>query len=372
MLYLFNSGYRRLYATNVLNTLFLPEGYVNDYRYRSEGQNVYIEPKTRAKLKSLIDHLAVIIYVDRFASGGYGYIPLRLGTVLATYEDSGMVFISLKLGKFLSVKDFSIFKDNLIKVASELPKLTDSNPKATNDGFYAIHSENIVFGENFIFGETAWGRTVDALHVTKDFEATETSNTIFIRSDIYKGSTLEGEVVSPILQNKVSRIPLNRGSLYELRLSYRYPNQLRDPAALCQVEVKSGENCIIATETTIPIDTHTNTIRIPFASKKYCEDNDCTITFSYTANDVKVTNLSVPSVGLSLRINEPASYWLQVIVALIIFAFSGVFLGIDYAKIDPLTFDAIWDNVTFPKILAGFAQAGSLFWFFRLGGKKVL
>ena len=34
MLYLFNSAFRSLYLTNVMNTLFLPAGYTNEYRYR--------------------------------------------------------------------------------------------------------------------------------------------------------------------------------------------------------------------------------------------------------------------------------------------------------------------------------------------------
>ncbi len=34
MIYLFNSAFRALYRANVLNTLFLPEGYTNEYRYR--------------------------------------------------------------------------------------------------------------------------------------------------------------------------------------------------------------------------------------------------------------------------------------------------------------------------------------------------
>jgi hypothetical protein len=49
MIYIFNSAYRPLYATNVLVTLFLPNSYINQYRYRHE---IHVDPILFKKLNN--------------------------------------------------------------------------------------------------------------------------------------------------------------------------------------------------------------------------------------------------------------------------------------------------------------------------------
>ena len=50
MLYVFNSAYRPLYTKNILNTLFLPYDWTNEYRYRHGQDSSNVGPETYAAL----------------------------------------------------------------------------------------------------------------------------------------------------------------------------------------------------------------------------------------------------------------------------------------------------------------------------------
>jgi len=80
MIYLFNSAYRPLYTRNILNTIFIPPGGINEYRYSVRGNDIHIAPGSCSEFKNAPAGIPiVIIFIDRFGRSGYEYHPLRKG-----------------------------------------------------------------------------------------------------------------------------------------------------------------------------------------------------------------------------------------------------------------------------------------------------
>ena len=74
MILLFNTAYRLGYLKNVLRTIYLPEGAVNEYRY-TIGVDQNISSKQALQLQALIGDSVLICFGDRYAAGGYEFHP---------------------------------------------------------------------------------------------------------------------------------------------------------------------------------------------------------------------------------------------------------------------------------------------------------
>src|SRR2546423_258254 len=98
MWYLFNSGFRSLYLENALRTLFLPPGATNEYRYKFRGARNQVASGTHERIKKARrgDPVA-ITFIDRYASGGYAYHPLRLATLVKVWEEDDYLYVRAQL-----------------------------------------------------------------------------------------------------------------------------------------------------------------------------------------------------------------------------------------------------------------------------------
>ena len=77
------------------------------------------------------------------------------------------------------------------------------------------------------------------------------------------------------------------------------------------------------------------------------------------------------NIALQYEIGETVGFWVQVVVALLLFSFVGALIGVDFAKVQPLTLRGL-ASASWIKILLGFIQTCILFWLFRLIGKKIM
>src|ERR1700756_600717 len=103
MLYLFNSAYRPLYLRNVMNTLYLPKGYGNEYRYKFTAPFPNISEDVRAAMSHLTKRSdCLVTFIDRYAPGGYQYHPLRRAKFLAYREEGQYAYFKVALQEFLS------------------------------------------------------------------------------------------------------------------------------------------------------------------------------------------------------------------------------------------------------------------------------
>src|SRR5580704_7955048 len=116
MLYLFNSAFRPLYLKNVLNTLCLPAGCTNEYRYRHAGEPRYVAPGLYSSLPKLkVGTECVVIFIDRFAEGGYSYHPLRLADYVLYRDENEYIHFRIRLGQFIYAKNSADFEQTLLQ-----------------------------------------------------------------------------------------------------------------------------------------------------------------------------------------------------------------------------------------------------------------
>jgi hypothetical protein len=371
MIYLFNSGYRALYRTNVLNTLFLPNGCTNEYRYRASGTPRYVAPDAYQSLKQAPrGEKAVIVFIDRFGNGGYVYHPLRLGELVITREENEQLFFRVKLQDFIYPRDLAEFNRQIAVslIPHGLPRLAGANPESTADGYYAIPANSIFEQkEGFHFGQAAWLQAVESLYKTKAFASTATDQVVFVRGELKNKSAV---TLAPSLQNDSAVYDILKNSNYELVLTYRYPLQLSDQTKRAELELELGENLRPLGGKTIGIDSHANSEGFVFATKKFLEDDESSISFKFNALEPGATLLG-PNRDLRFRIKDSRMFWLQIGLTLLLLSVLSVFMGIDLSKLKPLTLGNFFSQ-QWTKVLGGIAQTFVLFWMFRLIGKKVL
>jgi hypothetical protein len=370
MLYLFNSAYRPLYAANALNTLYLPTGYTNEYRYRHTGEPRYVSPAVfEAMPRFKAGKECVIVFVDRYSGNGYIYYPFRFGKYVTFRNVNEYTHLTIELGDFVYPRDLAASNQHLIQAIGTkgLPRLTDNDPDNRRDGNYVIDGDSI-FGHaaDFIRGEEAWNANVDAFSGTRMLRTDETQSPIFLRVDIQRNR----KRLNPKLKNDSSVFSLAKKTPYDLVFTYRYPRQRIDATAVAEILVETGDNLILLGSSRLRVNTHANSVVVPFSSKKYPEE---------TVGVVKVSPMTPggpPSLMLTqsdvrYKFSEPAFFVVQIWCALLLYSLFTALLGVDFSKLDPITVKAVL-AAAWPKALLGLPQAIALFWLFWLVGKKVL
>lgn len=385
MIYLFNSAYRSLYTRNVLNTLFIPKGGTNEYRYRARGAITHIAADSYGDfIKAASSEPVAIIFIDRFGNTGYIYHPLRMGRLVTCREEQDRLYFRVNLEEYVYPRNFATFNQVIKRSLGPmgLPCLKGNDPRKTDDGYYAIKAGSLFTVVNdFHWGEDAWKNAVEELCKTQAFTErnaqdivgreidTDLEEFVFVRCDICEQSTKK-QRVTPNLRKDWAVFDLLRGARYEFLLSYRYPPQLTNTSYTARVEAKFGENLRALGSTIINIDSYSNSVLLPFATKRHLEDNEDGVSFEFTSNRSKF-KLIGPDARLLFRFRESKRFWIILVILLLAFTTLSVIIGADFTKISPLT---IWNVVKalWVKVLAGFFQAAVLFFLFRLMGKKFL
>jgi hypothetical protein len=373
VLYLFNSAFRPLYVKNVLNTLSLPSGWTNEYRYRATGDPRYVSPEVYAQLPALSTGTeCVIVFIDRFGEGGYEYHPLRRGRYLSYGEVDGKVFFNIELGAFIYPRSVIGFGQHIVQALSThgLPSLTNGDPACTTDGSYVVIAGDI-FGrpQDHFTGEEAWAEAVEKLAETRAFSTTLTDTTVFFRSDVQERSA-NGTHLKPVLRDGLAVYAFRKDRQYDLSLTYRFPKQRTDTSAHAKVCIGFDDNLRALGDTMLTIDSYANRISTPFRSKRYVEDNSGRISLTST-DETGQPSVVIFDRPLQYELSESVGFWLQVVLALLLFSLAGAFIGVDFSKISPFSFGALW-GAAWTKVVAALFQFGALFWGFRLIGKKFL
>jgi hypothetical protein len=255
-------------------------------------------------------------------------------------------------------------------------------PLNADDGYYAIRAGSLFTAVNdFHWEEDAWQNAVEELRKTQAFRETSSlvvigqdEDTIpreflFVRCDICEQST-KRQRATPTLRRDLAVFDLLRGLRYEFLLSYRYPPQLVNTSYTAEIEAKFGENLRVLGSTSINIDSYSNSVSLPFATKRHLEDNEDGVSFEFTSERPDF-HLIGPDSRLLLRFKESKSFWFMLILLLLAFTTLSVVIGADMTKLSPLTISNI-TKALWVKALAGFFQAVVLFFLFRLMGKKFL
>ncbi len=373
MLYIFNSAFRRLYTTNTLNTIYLPNGYNNEYRYRSSGEPLHVPADTRKKVLKLRKGTeAIICFIDRFAAGGYVYHPIRRGTYLTSRENDEYLYLDLKLGEFLYPQDSLAFSAELFRALTvkNIPRLTGGDPENRNDGSYVILTDSEVKPDGgYKNGEQAWTALVERLSDVRAFASNPLQEPVFIRLDVYGPSDLTRQAPVVVRKGEAS-YKFRRNKNYRLRLTYRFPAQRTDQSAKVQAEITLGDSLRSQGTTTVSVDSRANSVLHPFIAERYAEDDTGVIQLSPVDVAGKPPIL-IADGTVRYHMTESFLFWPVVVVALLVSSVAGTFIGMDLSKVASLTVRSIF-SVAWPKFTASIIQTCALLAVFRMMGKKIL
>jgi len=358
MLYLFNSAYRAGFTTNVLNTLYLPKGCVNKYRY-TVGRNVDSSICDRVKLG---DEL-IIVFIDRYGEEGYRFHPLREGELHRCYPEGDHIFFEVKLLDYVYPKNLEDFQDQIKRSLDslDLPRLTRGDRQATDDGTYAIPGAAPLreLG-GMISSDSAWTSCVDQLHRAKAFIPDAHNEYLFLRATIQTGVN-QGHTLDVEIYKGIPRFSLTAEGSYCLRLFYKYPPQQTDSMRVSKVSIEDENNVIV-----------------PRVARAYTVDklaDEITFTFSVTswprqlagqilANTQQPDGLVKthgPDVGIPYRVKQNIWRGVMTLLAILLMGVSGAALGLDILT-------GGWH--VFVKIAAAALQASAIYYlYWRLGHK---
>jgi hypothetical protein len=371
MIYLFNSAFRPRYVRNVLNTLYLPEQCANEYRYRFTGDKPNISAGFYSGLGSLKPGIeCVVTFIDRYAEGSYKYHPLRKAKFLGYRIVADYVYLKLELLDFIYPQNPQRFNENLTGQLNDkgIPRLTEGNPEYQHDGYYAIESDSI-FGrfEDFKTKDDAWTSAVTALSSTRALRTDGDQWPVFLKAGIQ--SRKDTISLTPIIQNQASLFQLTKDEVFELVLTYRFPQQRVDNTSQCRVDIKLGENIRALGGSSLTVDSASNSTVVSFTTRRYAEDNRGNIELETTSQTKP--QILLPDAYLEYLLEEGPGFWFQIIVALTLYAIAGALIGVDFAKLSPFSWAAL-ARAALPRIGLAGIQAVGLFWLFKRIGKKVL
>lgn len=140
----------------------MPAGCRQEMRY-SIGQNTPSK-KTDSEYKG---QKCVIIYVDRFAEGGYKYYPIRKGQIKDVSRAHGRVYYDIELGDHCYSPEPNEFTSQFCQNVERCPRLTGDNPESNNDGEYCTEGPELE--GLLVSGGESWSSAVDQILGTRCF-----------------------------------------------------------------------------------------------------------------------------------------------------------------------------------------------------------
>ncbi len=375
VLYLFNSGYRAGYIENVVRTMFLPDGCSNEYRYttqRNIGNDLLgVLPRLNKNTRVLM------VFIDRFAEGGYRFVPLRLARFLATKPEGDQMFFSVQLGDWISPRDLVTFNDELrAKLqAKGLPQLTANDPKNENDGNYAILAPDVLGNSlRWDAGNSAWSTTVDSLYGTRAFPLKGENVRAFSRCRLLDSS--EREPSTRIRKNK-SCFRLLPGKGYAAEVYYKFNGDSPRDAGL-SIGMAVDENARAVGQQAIQVDMRGNRGSMPFRMRKYPDDS---------TGAIRLQLLRAMKVELEFAIQYYLGCRVRNLIGLgllaVLFGAFTASLGVDFSKYfsAAATRPADWGSLLLTtgtlqavllRFLAGLCQFAVILGVLRISGKKLV
>jgi len=371
MVYLFNSGYRSGYQINLLNTLSYPNGWINYYRYTFTNTEQYVDPGLVNDYLSMVDEPALIVAIDRFATNGYVYHPIRKGLIKSCYQDGDRLIFNVELKEYIYPINNTAFNQDLITSFPDLPRLTNNDPQSRNDGHYAVTGSDLIGDSGkFKIGVPAWDNMTDQLAATSTYSAKANDETVFTRLSLDLSPTIiKSETDDRI--NFSSLYKLRKGKTYKVAFSFKYPGQQGNASVMLNL---SGKDSLrIETGDTIELNTRSDYREIKFTPKRFADEKTETLRFSFTRPTTTTPfNFNSPRIAFELKMHSGWDFWLQVLLTTTFWVGSTLLIGIDYTKVTPpLTWQSVVAFLTYWKIGASILNAVILIWMFRLwGGKK--
>ena len=213
-------------------------------------------------------------------------------------------------------------------------------------------------------GDLAWNSAVEDLSHVRALDTSDKQASLFLKIEIH--DRRKQKLLVPTSRDLTTFYSLNKNTPFDLVLTYRYPRQRTDQTARGHLKIDFGE--ALKGESGITIDTHANSLPIPFSTKRYVEEVSGALSISPVAEPGP--ELLVCDRALQYELAEAGGFWVQITIALLLFSVVGALIGVDFTKLQPFTLRALL-SAAWLKVVFGFLQTCILFWLFRLIGKKL-
>ena len=369
MIYLFNSGFRPLYLSNALNTLFLPKGSINCYRYHESGNNVHVTKEFISQLGHLSkDESLAIIFVDRFSLGEYTYHPVRLGCYQRFEIKDERVYLYVELTDCVYPKNITSFNALARKALLELgsPKLVGNDPECTADGNYALCGPDIFQPESdYFIGKDAWPKIVRSLETTQAFRSTRDNPVVFMKAEIQDQN---GHTIYPKIKKGESSFDIVHNKHYKFCVDYQFPIQNEDTSYVETGTISVNDPPFrLESDNQLKLDTTSTSKEYHFTTKKYPEDTSGNLSIQFTNK-----NVISPDKALGLNLVEQKSLWPVTFILLFFFSLLGwVTTSVDFTNFD---FCNVYTSLMteWPKLIFLSVQSLILFFLLKIFGKKIV
>lgn len=335
-LWLFNSASTGKYFRNVLNTIALPSGAANEYRYRTNGDGPSYVHDTAAAGRLETGLPVTIVFADRWHAGGYLYVPLRHGELIRTELDGERQHYSVELGEYASMPDDPVsageqLRDELTQYNP--PNLRDEDPTKERDGSYAFVAEppKVLAEYQQSKGDQAqrWDRIVAVLSQRYVFATERGGIPIFTRIAVSDG---EDQVRLEPRGSSFGTARLIRGSQYQLDFTFRFPTYGSHGGQNPHLEVIATDNLRLLANPKLPLDSTGSRITVPFAFRRYADEQEGSIKLVAaleTSKESDAKSLVLADLPIIFRAKTGARAIAGIAIAIALFAAGSLLIGLD-------------------------------------------
>lgn len=237
MLFLFNSAARAEYVKNVLNTINLPVGAVNDYQYsQTNGSYNYVDDSADIKeLKKLKKDDVLISYMDR-DQYPFVFYPLRKGKLVDIKKEAGRLYYYVKLGEYVTAKDIQLYNSFLRENVEKFlyNETTADDGTITPNGFFAFDSA-LNIEDKLDTQLDGWKSTISQIQNCKKIKDENCS--IFTRISLKKGK----KTLFPKNKGRDWYYRLTIAKNYSIEISYFFVDEDEYEGKL---SLNNDQNCI--------------------------------------------------------------------------------------------------------------------------------
>jgi hypothetical protein len=353
-----------LYVNNILSTLFLPAGSRNQYRYLSGGVRVNIGPQELPVLLKLANRKwrkerVLFVFFDRYAAGGYQFIPLRMGRLISAMNQDSRLSCLIELGDYVRVQHFAGW---LADHAADknFPHLTAGDPNNPDDGYYVFHTKaKPKTLETVEKGHQVWTHLVDALAACARFQQPPNHQFLFIRADLE--CRRWGSVVP--MTPKKGQFRVASDSRFLLKLTYRWPFQTPVPNSNIQLQCTEPLRLDL---TQIQIANPGDTVTVNCKTRKFPEDTEMSLGLAAGGNQ----NVFLPTAPIRFKIGFSFRQILNVVIGVLLVGIGAAISASDY-KFVLQGFGEFLRHINLIRASGELCNMVGLMWLFLTFGKKL-
>jgi hypothetical protein len=355
----------QLYVKNILNTLFLPSGSFNRYRYSIAGQHVNVDPDTvqylgswRRRLKTQV----LLLFVDRYRANDYDYVPLRYGTLKKFRVEGSQSFLTVKLGDYVTAD--SVTAGQFLQEyagGTGFPRLTNGDPNNPDDGNYVVRSRAKMRELSaWTTGVLAWEGAVDRLSSAHRFQVPAGKSFIFLRSTVKKKS---GGQMTP---RWCGRIRTRLDHAFWLSIAHRWSFVLPIPNLKLKLTTDKGTT---VNPDSIEISNQADIQEIRVRTAKYSDDWQLSIKLesAAVANEAPL----FPDRPLLFRLGMSVPRQLKIASLLLFIGTATVIAATNYDSSTPFVLRDFVATIPWLKVVCEVAKLAGMIGLFMLFGKKL-